>query len=192
MNKASQSAKMLILVLGDLHMPHRKVQIPEQFRNIIKPGKVHKIFCLGNLTTIETYNWLKSICKDIICVNGEFDESIPDSKDTQVIKLGGYSIGLIHGHQVTPWGDPERLAQVGREMNVDVLISGHTNVPSIATYENRLYINPGSFTGAFSNTSPQSSPSFMVLDIRKDQMMVFQYVINDGGEVEIFQYNHTV
>lgn len=77
-------------------------------------------------------------------------------------------------------------------MNVDVLISGNTHVPSISTYEGRLYLNPGSLTGAYSPTSTTSAPSFMVMDVKKDQLGVTLYQINESDEVEIFNYNHTI
>ena len=46
-------------------------------------------------------------------VKGDFDEhaGLPESK---VIQIGNFKIGIIHGHQVLPWGDLEALAAVQR------------------------------------------------------------------------------
>ena len=41
--------------------------------------------------------------------------------------MGDFKIGLIHGHQVVPWGDLDSLAMTQRQMNVDILVSGHTH-----------------------------------------------------------------
>ena len=44
-------------------------------------------------------------------VRGEFDD-FSNFPDTKVVQIGNVKIGLIHGHQVTPWGDLEALASV--------------------------------------------------------------------------------
>jgi putative phosphoesterase len=36
-------------------------------------------------------------------------------------------IGVIHGHQCVPTGDLDSLSAIARQMDVDVLISGHTH-----------------------------------------------------------------
>lgn len=37
-------------------------------------------------------------------------------------------IGVIHGHQCIPTGDIDSLRSIARQMDVDVLVSGHTHV----------------------------------------------------------------
>jgi vacuolar protein sorting-associated protein 29 len=184
---------MLILVIGDLHIPHRKLAIPEQFLRLLKPGKVHKIFCTGNLCTPDQLAWLKTLCPDVVCVVGEADDGFQDTKETAVQTIGAFKIGLIQGHQVLPWGDPERLGSVGRELGVHILICGQTHVSSVSTYEGILYLNPGSASGAYSSTAPHSVPSFMILDARKDQLTVYQYQLTElNQEVQVTQYNHSL
>ena len=70
--------------------------------------------------------------------------------ETKVVKIGDFNIGVIHGHQVIPWGDMESLAAVQRELDCDILVSGHTHANKITTYDGKYFINPGSVTGAFS------------------------------------------
>lgn len=64
--------------------------------------------------------------------------------------VGQFKIGLIHGHQVIPWGDMASLALLQRQLDVDILISGHTHKFEAFENENKFYINPGSATGAYS------------------------------------------
>jgi vacuolar protein sorting-associated protein 29 len=64
--------------------------------------------------------------------------------------VGQFRIGLCHGHQVVPWGDIESLAMLQRQLDVDILITGHTHKFEALEHENKFYINPGSATGAFS------------------------------------------
>lgn len=48
-----------------------------------------------------------------------------------------------------PWGDPESLALIQRQLDVDILIAGHTHKFEAYEHENKFYINPGSATGAY-------------------------------------------
>lgn len=69
--------------------------------------------------------------------------------EQKVVTVGQFRIGLCHGHQVVPWGDTESLALVQRQLDVDILISGHTHKFEAFEHENKFYINPGSATGAY-------------------------------------------
>lgn len=69
--------------------------------------------------------------------------------EQKVVTVGQFRIGLSHGHQVVPWGDPEALALIQRQLDVDILISGHTHKFEAYEHENKFYINPGSATGAY-------------------------------------------
>jgi vacuolar protein sorting-associated protein 29 len=42
---------VLVLCIGDLHIPHRTTDIPAKFKELLKPGKIHQILCTGNLCT---------------------------------------------------------------------------------------------------------------------------------------------
>ena len=66
-----------------------------------------------------------------------------------MVTVGQFRIGLSHGHQIVPWGDKEGLNILQRQLDVDVLITGHTHNISIYEENNKLFINPGSATGAY-------------------------------------------
>ena len=91
---------------------------------------------------------MKSLAPNVHVVRGGFDEdaSFPESK---IIQIGQFKIGLIHGHQIVPWGDAHSLAMVQRQMDVDILITGHTHKNEVNEYEGKWFINPGSITGAY-------------------------------------------
>ena len=40
---------MLVLALGDLHIPHRAPDLPAKFKSMLVPGKIQHIICTGNL-----------------------------------------------------------------------------------------------------------------------------------------------
>jgi vacuolar protein sorting-associated protein 29 len=40
---------VLVLALGDMHIPHRAPDIPAKFKSMLVPGKIQHIICTGNL-----------------------------------------------------------------------------------------------------------------------------------------------
>uniref|UniRef100_A0A8C5LGK6 Vacuolar protein sorting-associated protein 29 n=1 Tax=Jaculus jaculus TaxID=51337 RepID=A0A8C5LGK6_JACJA len=123
---------MLVLVLGDLHIPHRCNSLLAKFKKLLVPGKIQHILCTGNLCTKER----------------DLDENL-NYQEQKVVTVGQFKIGLIHGHQVIPWGDMASSALLQRQFDVDILISGHTHKFEAFEHENKFYINPGSATGAY-------------------------------------------
>lgn len=106
------------------------------------------VLCTGNLVTKEQYDELKGLAPNVHIVRGGFDDdsSYPESK---VIQIGQFRVGLIHGHQIVPWGDAHSLAMIQRQLDVDILITGHTHKNEVNEYEGKWFINPGSITGAY-------------------------------------------
>jgi vacuolar protein sorting-associated protein 29 len=179
----------LVLVVGDMFIPQRSPDITEQFKSILTPNKVQHVLCLGNIGNRESLDWLKSLSNDFHHVKGDFDDGeIPEKK---LVQIGDFSIGLIHGHQVLPWGDIESLANVQRALGCDILVSGHTHKTNIKVKENKLYINPGSISGAFSPLIEDSVPSFILMVLQGDEAIIYLYTLSDKTkkfEVNKFEY----
>ena len=114
-------------------------------------------------------------------MKGDFDESL-NLPQTKTVQIGNIKFGLIHGHQVVPWGDLEALSSVARQLDVDVLISGHTHKQSINQYDGRYFINPGSVSGAYSANCRDVIPSFILLAVQGDDIVAFVYEIINGEE----------
>lgn len=117
---------VLVLVIGDLHIPHRIHDLPAKFKKLLVPGKIQQILCTGNVCDKETYEYLRTISPDVHVVKGDYDESTFPLSMT--IVHNPIKIGVIHGHQSIPTGDLDSLSALARQMDVDVLISGHTHV----------------------------------------------------------------
>ena len=175
----------LVLVVGDMFLPQRSPDINEQFKSILTPNKVQHVLCLGNIGNQETYDWLKSLSKDFHIVKGDFDQE--EAPEKKVIQIGDFNIGLIHGHQVLPWGDLDSLGMVQRSLGCDIMISGHTHKTNVLVKDNILYINPGSFTGAFSPLIEDTIPSFILMVLTGDEAIVYLYTLNDRNKK--FQVN---
>ncbi|BDA49162.1 Vacuolar protein sorting-associated protein 29 [Coccomyxa sp. Obi] len=180
---------VLVLCIGDLHIPHRATDVPVKFKTLLVPGKIHHILCPGNLCTREVYDYLKTICTDIHITRGNFDEASAKYPEDEVMKIGNFRVGLCHGHQVTPWGSNEALALVQRKLDVDILISGHTHEFKAFKFEDRILINPGSATGAYSDVIEAPKPSFVLMDIDGSKATVYIYeLIDDDVKVEKVEF----
>jgi len=175
----------LVLVLGDLHIPHRAAAIPEKFQTLLKAAQhVQHVICTGNLVSRDQYDELRSLAPTVHVVKGDFDEnsSFPDHK---VVQIGNFKIGIIHGHQVVPWGDVNALAQVQRQLDCDILITGHTHVNEVTEYEGKWFVNPGSITGSYGATTTEVTPSFMLLAIQGSSVVIYVYELLPNGEVDV-------
>lgn len=168
----------LVLVVGDMFVPDRWSDIPEQFKNILIPNKIQYVLSLGNNGSRESYDWLKSLSNNFHGVKGEYDDNnnLPEIKTVQI---GEFKIGMIHGHQVVPWGDSEALANIQRQLNCDILLSGHTHSNSVSIYDGKYFINPGSISGAYSPLNPSPVPSFVLMVIQGDYAIVYLYELVD-------------
>jgi len=76
-------------------------------------------------------------------------------------------------------------------MGVDVLITGHTHQLKISKLQDKIIINPGSVTGAFSpicrlflrirlTPSREPVPSFVLIEFKEDALEIFSYQLIGG------------
>jgi len=181
----------LILVIGDLFIPHRAHDIPAEFKKMFLPGKIEKVFLTGNLCSKEVVDFFRTLTSDVHVVAGEFDEP-KKYQETDVVTVGDFKIGLCHGHQVIPWGDKEALAILQRQLDVDVLITGHTHEFKAYEHNNKFFLNPGSGTGAYSGLNPDVKPSFVLMDVRDSAIGMWVYQLPDGpeGQVKVTKMFH--
>ncbi|RKO87748.1 Metallo-dependent phosphatase-like protein [Blyttiomyces helicus] len=202
---------MLVLVIGDFHVPHRCIDLPAKFKKLLVPGKIQQILCTGNLTSRETLDYLRTVCADLVVVRGDMDEggaavgsaATQAQQHSRVVTHGAVRIGVIHGHQVVPWGDQRALGIVARGMDVDVLVSGHTHRFEAYEHEGRFFVNPGSATGAFFSgpaaggiaAEPvvpgcDTTPSFVLMDIQGPTVVMYVYQLVDG-DVRVEKLDYT-
>ena len=170
----------LVLVVGDMFVPQRSQDIDPQFKTILIPNKLQHVLSLGNIGSRESYDWLKSLSNDFHSVKGDFDEG--DMPDKKVVTIGEFKIGMIHGHQILPCGNTESLSAIQRELDCDILLSGNTHEVNVKVLDNKLYINPGSISGAFSNCVADPSPSFVLMVLQGTEAIIYLYVLNDRSQ----------
>jgi vacuolar protein sorting-associated protein 29 len=172
----------LVLVLGDIHIPNRRTAIPEEFKSLLLPGKMQHVLCTGNLCSKGMEDYLRTLANSVHITKGDMDTGygLKELPETKVVKIGDFTIGLTHGHQVVPWGDPESLANLQRQLDVDILITGHTHKQSVYEFEGKYIVNPGSVTGAYSGNSSNITPSFVLMAIKNSKVVTFVYELKNG------------
>lgn len=150
------------------------------------PGKIQKILCTGNLCSKEIHDYFKTLASDVHIVKGDFDDG--SQEERKVVDIGQFKIGLCHGHQVVPWRDRESLGMLQREMDVDILITGHTHKYEIFEDNGKLFVNPGSATGAYSGFTSDVCPSFVLMDVQGGHAIIYTYRLLDDVKVEKLEF----
>ncbi|KAF4123755.1 vacuolar protein sorting-associated protein 29 [Geosmithia morbida] len=136
----------LILVIGDMYIPDRALDIPAKFKKLLAPGKISQTLCLGNLTDKHTYDYLRSISPDLKIVKGRHDIEATSLPVAQVVTHGGMRVGFLEGFTlVSP--EPDILLAEANRLDVDVLCWGGTHRFDAFEYMDKFFVNPGSATG---------------------------------------------
>lgn len=151
---------MLIGVISDTHIPTRSKNIPKKVFEVFKD--VDLILHAGDVESREVIESLEKIAP-VIAVNGNCDYDL-GLNDHEIITVDTTRIGLAHG-LVYPRGDTQQLYYLARQLNVDVMITGHSHQPMIEKIDDILLLNPGS------PTQPRMcEPSVMLLEINDDKI----------------------
>lgn len=133
---------MRILVLSDTHIPRVANDLPKRVYDEM-PG-VDMIIHAGDFVEDELYTKLKTL-KETKAVYGNMDSMKLRNllKDKEIIEVGKFRIGLMHGH-----GAPRDLLETvrGEFKDVDAIVFGHSHVAINTVKDGVLLFNPGSPT----------------------------------------------
>lgn len=172
---------MMILVMGDFHIPSRAKSIPVEIFKFISKAKNDLILCTGDLTDGRVLDELGRIAP-LKWVMGNTDYI--RGNDSERLKIEEYDIGLVHGTVIYPRGDQSQLYNLAKKMDVNILISGHTHAMSIQHISDRLLVNPGSATGAWGGGPATLKPSFMILEIYGEKIAIHCYELTNNELTE--------
>ena len=155
---------MLIGLISDTHIPDRNNKIPETVLEVFKGVKL--IIHAGDLTSIGVKEELEKIAP-VLAVQGNMDRTNNINLPKSLTKtIEGVKIGVKHG-EVYPRGDTQQLYYIAKELDVEVLISGHTHQAFIEQIDDVLLLNPGS------PTVPRlADPTVMLMSVEKGKIDV--------------------
>ena len=134
---------MRILVLSDTHIPRVAQDLPETIYEEI--NKSDMVLHAGDFIDEEVLDNIKRAKKEVYAVYGNMDslELRRRLKNKEIITVGKFKIGLIHGY-----GAPKDLLDTvrGEFGAVDAIVFGHSHSPVNIEKSGVLYFNPGSPT----------------------------------------------
>jgi len=165
---------MKIALVSDTHVPANLRRLPD--RLLEKLADVDAILHAGDLVTLDVLEILGAIAPTT-AVSGNMDppEVTRRLNAQEILKLGGRTIGLKHGHQ------PRRLqnryigfsynapefglfyqAMAAQLPDAEIIVFGHFHAPIIKEWNDRLFINPGSVAPSHGRSS------FAVLELDEE------------------------
>lgn len=148
------------------------------------------VVCTGNLSS-EQYEELSTLAPNVHVVAGDYDyydNTAMTVPETRVLNVGAFRVGVIHGHQIVPWGSKEARERVRRKLNVDILVTGHSHQNEVIVEDDTYcYINPGSITGASTALVPDGkvTPSFVLLAVQDTKVVCYVYKLSETNEVQV-------
>ncbi|MBE6068433.1 MAG: metallophosphoesterase family protein [Clostridium lundense] len=152
---------MKIGVTADTHLSKHPEKIEEMMKRYF--SDVDLIIHLGDFTSIEVLHKMQKY-KKVIAVYGNNDKGklTEELKQSEIINIEGYKIGLYHGHG-SGESTMDRAYNEFEKDKVDIIIFGHSHQPIIKTKKKTLLINPGSPTKKFK----ERWYSYVLLEITK-------------------------
>ncbi|MFT9493709.1 metallophosphoesterase family protein [Anaerosolibacter sp.] len=135
---------MRIAVLSDTHLKNHKLDLPQIVVEILKnmDGIIHcgDMKEEGLLDLLEAYGPVYAVHG-----NGDNEALRAKLKERLVIHLGDYKIGIVHGHG-EKGKTSDRAFEAFEDMEVDIILYGHSHQPLLQTKKGILMVNPGSQT----------------------------------------------
>ena len=134
---------MKIGVISDTHLNKPDEMLSQLCETVFADAEM--IFHAGDLTGLAVLNAFSG--KDVVAVSGNMDrhDVAFALHDREVVQVGRFSIGLIHG-----WGSSRGIEErILKEFNaVDAIVYGHTHQPSNHLVNGVLMFNPGAYSGS--------------------------------------------
>lgn len=143
-----------IFVAGDLHIPSRATMLHPKFQIILENEKWDYIVLTGDYTIPEVMDSFKPHVKktqNFIACQGNMDRfPLPERPTFEIYDI---RMGAFHGTGIYPRGDIDQLKKIANEMNVQVLITGHSHKIIFYFDKEHIILNPGTSSGASGGSS---------------------------------------
>jgi putative phosphoesterase len=130
-------------LISDTHIPTRARSIPRKVFQVF--DRVDFIIHAGDLVQLSIIEDLEQIAP-VLAVSGNMDkpEATKRLPKMSSLKILDHSIGVTHD----PGGlfGLAKMRETAKKNKFDVLVYGHTHMPSVKWEGSTLYVNPGSPT----------------------------------------------
>ena len=99
-------------------------------------------------------------------IYGNSDFMIGDVPAEKILEYKGKKIFITHGHKYSVKWDYEKLYKKAEEMEVDLLLFGHTHVADLVKRDNYTIVNPGSISDPREN----SGESYAIIELDEQKV----------------------
>jgi len=140
----THTSPLRIGVLSDTHLPNTsdaQIFLLDLVDSALAP--LDMLFHAGDLVAPDLLTVFASY--PVHVVRGNMDPVTPDVPLKKIIKVGGFTIGMMHGWG-PPWGLEERVLAEFSSVSLDCLVFGHSHRPVCHRRDGILFFNPGSAT----------------------------------------------
>lgn len=154
---------MNVLIISDTH--GRRSAIDEV---LAKVGAVDMVIHLGDIEGDGDYLISKCNCPvHIVAGNNDFGGKYQREK---IIDIAGKQVWITHGHKHHVSYDLKLIASETLTYELDMVMFGHTHVPTVSYINGVTLVNPGSL--AYPRGSVKK-PSFIMLDVDSEKNFHF-------------------
>jgi len=166
----------MIVAVSDSHIPGRAEKIPEKFLNKVENADL--VAHAGDFVTKDVYDMIEGKADDFYAVKGNCDKF--DLPNSETFEVDGVSVGVYHGTGINPRGHHPTLVKIANDLDVDVLIHGHTHQQEAVKKQDKVLLNPGSSTGVGGGSSDRGNPKMMEIEIDGDRLDASLIELDDG------------
>lgn len=136
---------MELVVFGDTHIPSRAPALPEWVADAIR-GADHVVHT-GDFDSPDAYETVEDLASELTAVAGNMDPATLSVQSVATLEVDGVRFVVTHGTG-TIESYRERVVDVGKEHDADVVVAGHTHEVVDETVDGLRFLNPGSATSA--------------------------------------------
>jgi putative phosphoesterase len=154
-------------VVSDTHMPRFGRRLPAELRGGLLQEGVALILHLGDFTSLEVATLFAEIAPfDAVAGNNDGDEIRRRFGRRKVLRVGGASLGLVHGDGSGRTTRDRAVAAFSGD-RVDAILFGHSHIPVSERLDGVWLLNPGSPTDKRRNPSY----SYAILEIDQGRVV---------------------
>lgn len=155
---------MKILIVSDSHGRNNHLE-----RVLGKEKDIDFLIHLGDLEGTDAY--LKEVLKcpmEIISGNNDYFSCIEREK---LIELDGHKIFMTHGHRYEVYEGASLLKEIGKELEAEIVMFGHTHIPYLDTEDEVIALNPGSISQP---RQKDRIPTYMIMNTLENGQLKFE------------------
>lgn len=154
---------MKILLVSDTHGRD------QHLKEVLELEKPDFLCHMGDVEGSEDY--IRGIAACPLAMIAGNNDFWTDLNPEVTFELHGFRIFMTHGHHYQPYAGMDRLKWAGQRNHADIVLFGHTHMPTLECDHDIIIANPGSLS------YPRQTgrrPSYMILDLEKGKVPKFE------------------